>query len=88
MFGETASEVFSRSWTIHGWRPISVRIQPAVAARYGKAIATIAIRWNHRALWSLRLRYSHAPTAAIRNIATPSIAITRIDQYISRTRGM
>ncbi len=32
MVGETACEVFSRFCTIHGWRPISVRIQPKVAA--------------------------------------------------------
>jgi hypothetical protein len=31
-FGEFACEVFSSPCTIQGWRPISVRIQPAVAA--------------------------------------------------------
>jgi len=86
--GETACEVFSRFCTIHGWRPISVRIQPKIAAMYGNAIATTAIHPNHRAFSSLRLRYSHAPTAAIPNITTPRIAITRIDQYINSTRGM
>ena len=42
--GECASAVLSRPCTIHGCRPISVRIQPAVAAMYGNAIATIAVR--------------------------------------------
>ena len=47
--GECASAVLSRPCTIHGCRPISVRIQPAVAAMNGNAIATIAVRWNQRA---------------------------------------
>ena len=48
-FGELASRVRSRSCTIHGWRPISVRIQPDVAATFaaaaagdGRAVAAIA----------------------------------------------
>ena len=48
-FVDRASAVFSRPCTIHGCRPISVRIQPAVAAMYGNAIATIAVQWNQRA---------------------------------------
>ena len=54
--GEFASAVFSRPCTIHGCRPISVRIQPAVAAMYGKATATIAVHRNQRALSSLRFQ--------------------------------
>ena len=54
--GECASDVLSRSCTIHGWRPISVRIQPEVAAMNGNAIATTAVHRNHRAFSSLRLR--------------------------------
>ena len=54
--GEWASEVFSRFCTIHGWRPISVRTQPAVAAMNGKAIATIAVRRNQRVFSSVRRR--------------------------------
>jgi len=87
-FPETACEVFSRPWTIHGWRPISVRTQPNVAATYGNEIATIAVRRNQRLFSSRRFRYSHTPTAVIRNMTTPSIAMIRIDQYMSSTRGM
>ena len=47
--GEFALLVSSSPCTIQGWRPISVRIQPAVAAMYGKAIAAIAVHWNQRA---------------------------------------
>ena len=47
--GEFASAVCSSPCTIQGWRPISVRIQPAVAAMNGSAIATIAVRRNQRA---------------------------------------
>ena len=78
--GEWASAVFSSPWTIQGWRPISVRIHPDVAAMNGNAIVAIAVRRNQRDFSSLRLRYSHAPTAATRNIATPRNAITRIAQ--------
>jgi hypothetical protein len=46
----------------------------------GKAIATIAVHWNQRAVSSFRFRYSQAPTAATMNINTPRKAITRIDQ--------
>ena len=54
--GEFASLVFSRPCTIQGWRPISVRIQPAVAAMYGRAIATSAVHWNQRARSSFFLQ--------------------------------
>ncbi len=37
--GDTASDVRNRPKTAHGWRPISVKIQPAVFARYGRADA-------------------------------------------------
>src|SRR5262245_31294578 len=86
--GEFAWSVLSRSWTIQGCRPISVRTQPAVAAMYGNAIATSAVHWNQRAVSSFRFRYSHAPIAATRNINTPVQAITRIDQLMTRTLGM
>src|SRR3954452_15740276 len=86
--GEFASEVFSSPCTIHGWRPISVRIQPKLAATYGAAIVTTAVHKNQRAFFSRRLRYSHAPTAATRNMNTPSMAIARIDQYINLICGM
>ena len=55
-FGEVALLVSSRPCTIHGWRPISVRIQPAVAAMYGNAIAAIAVQWNQRARSSFLLQ--------------------------------
>ena len=55
-FGEFALLVSSSPCTIQGWRPISVRIQPAVAAMYGSAIATIAVHWNQRARSSFCLQ--------------------------------
>ena len=55
-FGEFALLVSSRPCTIQGWRPISVRIQPAVAAMYGSAIATSAVQWNQRAVSSFFLQ--------------------------------
>ena len=54
--GELASAVFSRPCTIQGWRPISVRIQPAVAAMYGNVVATSAVHRNQRARSSFFLQ--------------------------------
>jgi hypothetical protein len=54
--GEFASLVSSSPCTIHGWRPISVRIQPAVAAMYGNAIAATAVHRNQRARSSFCFR--------------------------------
>src|SRR4029453_15184887 len=57
--GELASSVFSSPCTIHGWRPISVRTQPAHAAMYGNAYARIALHWNQRAVSSFPSGDSH-----------------------------
>src|SRR6476619_6334140 len=85
--GEFASLVSRRPCTIHGWRPISVSTQPALAEMYGNEIPTSAIHWNQRACSSFRFRYSQAPIAATMNMTTPVIAITRIDQYATRMFG-
>src|SRR5262249_4146796 len=86
--GELAFLVSSRPCTIHGWRPISVRTQPALAAMYGNAIAAIAVRWNQRARSSFFFQYSHPPRAATRNISPRVKAIPRIDEYTPLTLGM
>ena len=51
--GETAFSVFSSPYATQGWRPASVRIQPAKFEKKGNAIPTIAARWNHFALLEL-----------------------------------
>src|SRR5262245_9263803 len=79
--GEFALLVSSSPCTIHGWRPISVRSHPAVAARYGNGIAARAVQWNQRASTSFFFQYSQAPSVATRNMSMPAYAITRIDQY-------
>ena len=45
--GETPSLVLSRLKTIHGWRPISVKIQPTIRAVRGSGKAHTAIRHTH-----------------------------------------
>jgi hypothetical protein len=55
--GETASLTSWRPWTIHGWRPFSVSIQPAVFMRSGSTTAQTASRGNHLAVASF-LRHS------------------------------
>ena len=86
--GEFALLVRSSPCTIQGWRPISVRSQPAVAAMYGNGIAASAAQWNQRASTSFFFQYSQAPSAATRNISMPAYAIARIDQYATLMFGM
>src|ERR1022692_2213628 len=42
--GETLCDVFRTPNTVHGWRPISVKIQPMVMARYGSTEPQMAAR--------------------------------------------
>src|SRR6201991_3232219 len=85
--GETPSVVFISPWTIHGWRPFSVSIQPAVFITNGVTTASIAARRNHLDS-SLRRRSSHAPHSDKAATAVARYAITRIDQYWTNTFGM
>ena len=59
--GDTALRVRSRPCTTHGWRPISVKIQPAVLARIGSAIAHVVSRRNRRDRSSVPRQSSHIP---------------------------
>ena len=59
--GETPSAVFISPCTIHGWRPFSVSIQPAVFITNGVNTAQIAARRNHLEVSSRRRYSSHAP---------------------------
>src|SRR5262245_33354344 len=86
--GELASAVCSRPWTIHGWRPISVSIQPNEAATKGRNVFTTPAQRNQRAVASRLRRYRNAPTRAIRATSEPAYAIPRMLQYIVRTGGM
>ena len=62
--GEFASAVFSRPCTIHGCRPISVSIQPAVIATNGRNIVATPTQRNHLSRSSRRLQSRNAPTSA------------------------
>src|SRR5690606_31764761 len=66
--------------TTHGWRPISVKIQPKEAARNGIGRATRHSRENHRLSVSRSLRSSHSPHTASTAEKTPSPIISRNDQ--------
>ena len=48
--GDTPFLVSISPWTIHGWRPFSVSIQPAVFMRKGRITAQTARRRNHFAV--------------------------------------
>src|SRR3954452_11311458 len=86
--GETPSAVFINPWTIHGWRPFSVSIQPAVFMRNGVNTAQIAARWNHRAVSRRRAGNNHAPHNASSPNPGPRYPIPRNHQYRTKTFGM
>ena len=68
---DTPFLVSRRPWTIHGWRPFSVSIQPAVLMRNGTMITHGASHRNHLARPS-RLRWaSHAAHSAYSRIRLP-----------------
>jgi len=85
--GETPLAVFMSPWTIQGWRPFSVSIQPAVIIKNGAITAHGAIRRNHLAR-SRRCRYTfHPPHNAQSMMSVARYAMTRIDQYWMKTLG-
>ena len=64
--GDTPFLVSIRPCTIQGWRPLSVRIQPAVFMRNGAITAQVAMIRNHLAVASVLRRTSHSPHTASR----------------------
>ena len=64
--GDTPFLVSCRPWTIQGWRPFSVRIQPAVFMRNGRITAQTARRRNHFEVSAFLRRSSHTPHSASR----------------------
>ncbi len=62
--GEFAPLVLSRPCTIHGWRPISVSIQPNAHATKGKKVVTTATQRNHFNRSSRRFHIRNAPISA------------------------
>jgi hypothetical protein len=70
--GEFASPVFSRPWTIHGCRPISVSIHPAVIATKGRNDVKTASQRNHLNRSSRRFQSKNAPTSATSAMRLPA----------------
>src|SRR5262249_47147624 len=85
--GELALTVFISPCTIHGWRPFSVKNQPAVFIRNGVMTAHTPIAKNHFDRASVPLCTSQAPHRANSAISPARYAITRIDQYWMKTLG-
>ena len=75
--GETPSLVLSRLKTIHGWRPISVKIQPTIRAARGSGKAHTAIRDTHLFFGKRPLRISQRPAAERSTGSIPSPIIHR-----------
>ncbi len=76
-----------RPKTVHGCRPISVKIQPRVLARKGRPIPAMASRYAHRPAGSLPRLVSQSPAAASSADSAPKPIIRRNDQYARPTTG-
>jgi hypothetical protein len=86
--GETPSAVFIRPNTIHGCRPISVKIHPTTMASSDSGIAQIAIRHCHARAGMRPLRVSQRPVRAIRMWSPPRPIIHRNAQYVTQMIGV
>src|SRR5690554_2259257 len=93
---DTPSVVSSMTWstglaglgcTTHGWRPISVKIQPKLEARKGIGSATRHSRENQVESVTLPLRSSHRPATARAAEKTPSPIISRKLQNVMNRLG-
>ena len=69
--GEMPSLVSMRPCTIHGWRPLSVRNQPAVFITNGSTAAHTATRRNTGEVASFFRYVSHSPHAPMSRTSTP-----------------
>src|ERR1700751_12963 len=85
--GEFETAVFWRPWTIHGWRPLSVKSQPAVFIRNGVTTAHTDSQRNNLEVRSLPRWSNQPPHNANSRTSDPRPAITRIDQYWIATFG-
>src|SRR3954453_2286464 len=79
--GETPLLVLMRPCTIHGCRPFSVSIQPAVLMTNGSAAIQTASRRNQPGRSSRPRQIRQHPQSAKRNTRDARYAMTRIDQY-------
>src|SRR6266516_2382106 len=85
--GEIPFLVSMMPCTIHGWRPDSVRNQPAVFSRNGSTTDHTATHRNSRDVASVFRRISHNPHTEMRKTTTAREAITRMAQYWMNTFG-
>ncbi len=63
-----ASSVRMIPWTIHGWRPTSVTIQPASMAMIASTPETATMRRNHTVWGKSRFRHQEIPSQIPRRI--------------------
>ena len=88
--GETAAAVNIKTWSIplgsglgattNGWRPISVKIQPAALAPNGARIPNTARRMRPREAGTVPLRVAHSARRAARAATPPKPIIIRKPQ--------
>jgi len=75
--GELAWLVRSSPYTTHGWRPISVKIQPNQFARIPRQPAGTASHSHQRRRSIVRRQRKNAPSSVITMIAVPVPIISR-----------
>src|SRR3954453_65168 len=86
--GETPSWVSMSPKTIHGWRPISVKIHPTRIAKSDAGHAQVASFHAHAGTSRFALlRVSQRPTTAVSAAMPPRPIIHRNDQYVTHRTG-
>jgi hypothetical protein len=88
--GDALSAVLSTPNTVHGWRPISVKIQPNEFAASGSTTAHGPSRQNQRVTRgsaSCSRRVSHSPASPNTVTTRPSPIMKRNDQYVTGMFG-
>ena len=90
MLALTPSSTVSSPYTMNGWRPISVTIQPKKLASHGSGTIHTRARRYHRVSSSpsRRRHQRNSPRKAVSSRSIPMPTISRNDQYTGSTGGM
>ena len=85
--GDTPVLVAISPKTSHGWRPISVKIQPKLLPKTGSSGVAMMSQCHQRAAGTRSRRVAHRTAAAAAIAAKPTPIMRRKDQYDSGMFG-
>src|SRR5882672_10420004 len=85
--GDIASRVNCSPNTAHGWRPISVKIQPNALPKTASGADQINARQTHLLLGNLPRRVNQSPSTPNAVVTAPSPIMYRKLQYVTGMDG-